>query len=242
MRLYGGGRKGDSGKLKAAITGNTIWVESKEKDKIEIPNYRKFIAASNERYALPLDPDDRRWLVLECSGHNVSNKKYFDNILEELNNGGYEALLYELQRRNLSKFNPRKLPINDNAFDLKLQCAPSFLQYLYTALTEEKFNLDSTAGFPWRDSEIVIRTDLLRDYYRAFCLKEKLTLQNAKECGWVLKNLFKGTSFKKGRKRFEASIRQEVYAFPAISTAKERLANYFHISNIDVIFPEEEEI
>lgn len=46
-----GGRKSDSGKLKAAIIGDSLWLELKGKDKIEIPNYRKFIAASNERFA-----------------------------------------------------------------------------------------------------------------------------------------------------------------------------------------------
>jgi len=235
-----GGRKSDSGKLKAAITGQTVWIESKGKDKIEIPNYRKFIAASNERLALPLDPDDRRWLVLECSGHRSLEYKYFADIEKELDNGGYAALLYELLHRDISRFNPRQLPANDNAFDLKLQCSSSFLQYMYTCLSEGRIMIGTSNGFPWTEEGILIRTDVLRDHYKDFCTKEKLSLQGDRECGWLLKNLFKETSFKKFRKWF-GDVRHPVYVFPQLSKGKECLAAYFRISDIETIFPKDEE-
>ncbi len=236
-----GGRKSDSGKLKAAITSETLWIEPKGKDKIEIPNYRKFIAASNERFALPLDPDDRRWLVLDCSGHKVGDKQHFDEIAEELNNGGCAALLYDLKNINLEEFNPRKLPANDNSFDLKLQCSSSFLQYIHAVLNEERLDLSSSNGFAWTEEGVSIRTDVLRDNYKVFCSREKLPLQGEKECGWVLKTLFKNTNFKRGRKRFGGE-RHPIYIFPPLSKSRERLADHFHVSNAEKIFPEDEEI
>ncbi|MBS0627374.1 MAG: hypothetical protein JSS09_04110, partial [Verrucomicrobia bacterium] len=230
-----GGRKGDSGKLKAAITGDTVWIESKGKDKISIPNYRKFIAASNERFALPLDADDRRWLVLDCSGHRVHDKQYFDNLAGELEHGGYEAFLYELQSRDLSEFNPRKLPTNDNSFDLKLQCSSSFVQYMYSALDEERLDLGTSNGCPWHEVELIIRTDMFREYYKDFCSKEKLYLLGEKNCGWILKSLFEGTSFKKDRRRY-SDRRHSTYTFPSLSIARSCLARYFRISDERKIF------
>ncbi len=180
-----GGRKSDSGKLKAAITGESVWIEPKGKDKIELPNYRKFIAASNERFALPLDRDDRRWLVLNCSGSKVGNHQHFNAITEELIHGGYEAILHALLNRDITKFNPRRLPINDSAFDLKLQGSESFIKYLYATLCEGRADLGSSNGFPWTEDGLSIRTDTFREKYQDFCRKEKLSAQGEKECGWV---------------------------------------------------------
>lgn len=235
-----GGRKGDSGKLKAAITGDFLWLEQKGKDKIELPNFRKFIAASNERFALPLDADDRRWFVLECSGHRISNEKYFIDIKEELDKGGHSALLYTLLHRDISKFNPRKLPVNDNAFDLKLQCASSFIQFLHTALSDERIDLASSNGFPWGETGVIIRTDFLRDHYKDFCTKERLQIIGERECGWALKNLFKDTLFERKRKRFDRE-RHPVYILPALSISRKCLATYFHIFDMEIIFPKDEE-
>lgn len=235
-----GGRKSDSGKLKAAITGDSVWIEPKGKDKIELPNYRKFMAASNERFALPLDRDDRRWLILNCNGSKVGNDDYFISIGKELKQGGYEALLYELLQRDITKFNPRRLPINDNAFDLKLQCAESFVKYLYAATCEGRADLNSSNGFPWTEDGLTIRTDILRDKYQDFCKKEKLVTQSEKECGWVLKNLFDGTDFNRKRKRF-GTQRHPVYHLPAISKCKEKFASYFRVRDLNTMFPEEEE-
>jgi hypothetical protein len=235
-----GGRKSDSGKLKAAITGDKLWIEQKGKDKIEIPNYRKFVAASNERFALPLDSDDRRWLVLECGGTRVGDRDYFTGIVEELENDGYAALLYELLHRDISDFKPRILPANDDAFDLKLQCAPSFIQYMFAALDEGRMDLESSGGFLWTEEGLTIRNDVLRTHYKAFCYKEKLQLQSDKECGWLLKNLFEGAGLKKFRKRY-AGTRYPTYAFPPFSVGRERLAHHFHITDQAVLFPKEEE-
>ncbi len=223
---FWGGRKSDSGKLKAAITGDSVWIEPKGKDKIELPNYRKFIAASNERFALPLDRDDRRWLVLNCSGSKVGNEKHFNAIAEELEHGGYEALLYELLNRDITKFNPRRLPANDSAFDLKLQGSDSFIKYLYATLSEGRAGLDTSGGFPWTEDGLTIRTDVLRDKYQEFCRREKLSAQGEKECGWALKNLFEGTDFCRKKKRF-GTERHFIYKFPGISKCREKFASYF---------------
>lgn len=235
-----GGRKGDAGKLKAAITGDSLWLEQKGKDKIEIPNFRKFIAASNERFALPLDADDRRWLVLDCSGARVRDSQYFNDILEELKGEGYEAFLYELLNRDLSDFNPNVLPLNDNAFDLKLQCSSSFLQYIYAVLCCGKSNPIDSRGFSWTEVGMVIRADVLRSDYADFCSKEKLPFQGDKECGWVLRNLFQGAKYKKSRIRY-AGERFPTYTFDAISKSQQQFAAYFRISELEAIFPKEEE-
>ncbi len=238
---FWGGRKSDSGKLKAAITGESVWIESKGKDKIELPNYRKFIAVSNERFAIPLDRDDRRWLVLNCSSSKVGNDKHFNAIVEELEHGGYEALLSELLHRDITKFNPRRLPVNDDAFDLKLQCAESFIKYLYASACDGRADLNTSNGFLWTEDGLTIRTDVLRDKYHDFCRKEKLSPQSEKECGWALKNLFVGTNFTRKRKRFESGERHLVYHFPALSKCKEKLASYFRVSELNSMFPIDEE-
>jgi hypothetical protein len=111
--IWGGNRK-DVGKLKAAITEPTVMIEHKGKDTVSLNNYRRFIFSSNETWPVHLDPDDRRFFVLKVNQSKIGDYSSFQAIDEELNNGGLEALLYELLNyellnEDISKYNPRMI-------------------------------------------------------------------------------------------------------------------------------------
>ena len=77
------------------------------------------ILSSNEDWPVHLDRDDRRFFVLKVAERYKEDHEYFAAIQEELNAGGYEALLYDLLHEDLIGFNPRKLP----------SCSDSFVSY-----------------------------------------------------------------------------------------------------------------
>jgi Family of unknown function (DUF5906) len=104
------GDKAHVGTLKALITEPTLTIEGKYQNAIEVPNFLHLLMASNEEWVVPASLDSRRWLVLDVLGIRAGDHAYFDGIYEELNNGGYKAMLHELLKRDISEFNPRKVP------------------------------------------------------------------------------------------------------------------------------------
>ena len=101
--LWGGNRQGD-GALKALITEPVTPIEQKGKDIISVRNYTRLVVASNASWAVPLDLDDRRFLVLDVSDTHKEDTAYFSAIDAELNNGGFAALMKFLLERDLSNF------------------------------------------------------------------------------------------------------------------------------------------
>lgn len=107
--LWGGNKK-DIGAIKAMITEKRCLIEGKGKDRIMVKNYKHIILSSNEDWPVHLDPDDRRFFVLRVSEQHKEDRQYFKALQEELDNGGYEALLYDLLNEDLTGFEPRQLP------------------------------------------------------------------------------------------------------------------------------------
>jgi hypothetical protein len=59
---------------------------------------------------------------------------YFKEILHELNNGGYEALMYYLMHYPIDKFNLREAPKTEALLDQKLESLPATDRFWYTSL------------------------------------------------------------------------------------------------------------
>jgi Family of unknown function (DUF5906) len=105
--------------LKTMITEPTMRVETKFANAYTLPNYRKFIIASNASWVVPTGPDARRYAVFEVNEAHKQDGAYFKELNDELDDGGYEALLYDLLNRGLTEFDPRNFPQTRALFDQK---------------------------------------------------------------------------------------------------------------------------
>lgn len=104
---------GDASKggiIKALITEPTLMIEPKGIDTFSAPNCLHITMASNEDWVIQAGADARRYFVLDVSGERRQDLSYFQAIASEIKNGGREALLYELQRVDLTGFNIRQFP------------------------------------------------------------------------------------------------------------------------------------
>ena len=117
--FFAGDKQSESA-LKPLITGKILNVEYKGVDLKETKNSLHLIMASNEDWVVPASDDERRFFVLDVSPALIGNQVHFDAIEEELLNGGYEAMLYELQTRDISSFNVRDVPKTKALSDQKL--------------------------------------------------------------------------------------------------------------------------
>jgi len=133
--LWGGNRQSE-GALKAMISDQIYAVEPKYRDITKLPNFKRVIIGSNEQWAAPVDLDDRRFLVLDVPDVHKEDHTYFKAIYDEMHNGGFAALLYELQHIDLTDFDVRKVPISPFGWDLKLRSMQSVPAFWYERLRD----------------------------------------------------------------------------------------------------------
>ncbi len=213
--FWGGNRK-DIGTLKAMITDKSCLIEGKGKDRIMVINYKHVIISSNEDWPVHLDPDDRRFYVLHVSEDHKEDTVYFGAIQEQLDDGGYEALLYDLLHEDLLDFNPRKLPKSPYAFELKMRGTNSTQKFIYDMLQGTK--LSDT-------QETLIPKDELFVDYKIWCenSSEKCMCKN-EFCKEVKKLL---PSTKKDTRKRNGSERIRNFEFPLLKQSRIEFCNSF---------------
>jgi hypothetical protein len=89
-------------------------------------------------------------------------------IQQQLETGGYEALLYDLLNEDLENFNPRRFPHSNEAFNIKMLSANTIDKYVYSALQDGCFDVGN--GSPdeiWR--ECISKDSVFVDYCAWCC-------------------------------------------------------------------------
>ena len=202
------------------ITEETCLIEGKGKDRIVVRNFKHVILSSNEDWPVHLDPDDRRFFVLSVSDKHKEDHAYFEALCDELNNGGYEALLFDLLHEDLSKFNPRQMPPNSVSFSIKLRSGPSAHLYLYEVLIDGGFSIgsDPKDGSPvWQGQ---IPKDSVYEDYLNWCKKSGEGTISKAIFGRILKRLI--ISIEDIRPGGELRVR--CYKLPTLRQAREDFA------------------
>jgi uncharacterized protein DUF5906/TOTE conflict system primase-like protein/primase-like protein len=130
-----GGNRREAGVIKTRITEPWIILEAKGVDPIRIRNRMIFMIASNEDSIVPADKADRRWQVFEVGNRNREDHGYFRQIVDQLKDGGYEAMLYDLLRRDqTTKPNPRRVIKTEALFEQIIRAQGAEVRYLHQIL------------------------------------------------------------------------------------------------------------
>jgi phage/plasmid-associated DNA primase len=104
------GAKQYVGVLKAIITEPTLAIEAKYRAVVEARNFLHVIMASNEEWVVPASLEARRFFVLDVSNEKTGDFDYFRAIQDELEAGGYAAMLHDLLNVDLSDFKVAAVP------------------------------------------------------------------------------------------------------------------------------------
>lgn len=119
------GDKAGEGTLKRIVTEPTLFIEGKYRDGVEVPNLLHIVMASNEDWIVPAGEHERRYVVFEVNDLRLQDMPWFKAINDQLEDGGYSAMLYDLLHRDLGGFHPRKLPeCNDLTSQQALSLSP----------------------------------------------------------------------------------------------------------------------
>jgi Family of unknown function (DUF5906) len=110
---YWPGDKAAEGALKRLITEPTLFVEAKYRDGVTITNRLHVMMASNEDWVVPAGEKERRFAVFDVSDIHCQDARWFSQLYDELEHGGYEAMFYDLLNHDLRGWHPRKnVPCN----------------------------------------------------------------------------------------------------------------------------------
>ena len=200
--VYGGSRK-TAGTLKALVTERNLTVEMKGFDVMQHRNCARLAIASNEDWVVPAGSQSRRWMVLEVSPHRANDVAYFGALYKELNNGGYEAMIYGLMEREITS-NLTKAPVTEALQEQRAMYSShdSMAQWVYHVVMKGEIKVndptDDSLETAWPNYSA---WDDLMANYMEFCeggkMKPKpsnLAIQEMAKFGFAKKRVTVGTS------------------------------------------------
>ena len=109
------------GRLKNLITEDTITIEPKYFTPFQVPNLLHILMSSNNDWVVPAGPHARRYAVFKVSDERMNDFAYFGALRAELDNGGLEAMLYDLLHLELGDWHPMQIYQTDALIEQKVQ-------------------------------------------------------------------------------------------------------------------------
>jgi hypothetical protein len=160
------GDRRDTGTLKAMITEEYMLVEPKFQDSFQLKNHMRVIMASNNDWVIPADLEERRFFVMDVSDKRRVDTEYFSKVVEQMETGGREALLYDLMNREITS-NLREIPRTQALFDQILNSMDSVCRWWMSCLQNEKITeFDDT----WPEYLLPIE---VKESYQRHCQESK---------------------------------------------------------------------
>ena len=215
------GNKNGEGILKGLITEPIITYEGKGTPAEAGRNCLNIILSSNENWVVPAGLDNERRYAVTRVRDTQQPIKYWTLLQEELLEGGYGAMLYELQNRDISKFNVFKVPQTRALLEQKIRSMATIEQWLYDLVDSgeyEKLYLDEELPDFILAANAVQQS--LRDFYILHNVRSRLDVPAI--LGRFLKNTI-------GAKRVELrrTLRTEYgrygYEVPSLTRARSML-------------------
>jgi Family of unknown function (DUF5906)/RepB DNA-primase from phage plasmid len=101
--------KAAEGTLKRIITEDTLTIEQKGRDPMDEPNRLHVMLASNNDWVIPAGAYERRFVAQRGADTHRQDPNWFGPLYEQMRNGGYEAMLYDLLHHDLGDWHPRQI-------------------------------------------------------------------------------------------------------------------------------------
>jgi hypothetical protein len=112
----------EEGPLKSKITDPTETVELKFKTPYEVPSFGRWWFNSNSSTPVPITYDEERYFILHVANTRANDHAYFAAIRKQLyHDGGLAAMVDELLKRDISRFNVRKPPHTEHRAKMVLE-------------------------------------------------------------------------------------------------------------------------
>jgi len=168
------GSKSAEGVIKGFITEDCLNIEQKGKDLISLDNHMNIIISSNNSWVVPAGLEARRFFVLDVSDKHMQNIKYFKEINDEMENGGFDAFVYDLQNYDLKNINLREFPRTNALFDQIENSFSTVEAYWFERLNDgtvpEKTSMLDKTSLILRNWENKVEKSALYEHYLDYCV------------------------------------------------------------------------
>ncbi len=132
--IWAGNRQAEN-VLNELITSDTIYIERKGIDAVPVHSVMRLLITSNNDWVIPAGTNERRHAVFEVGDEHAKDRPYFGAIQTELENGGYERLMHELETREFKNADPCVAPDTDALLEQKSMQIAAKTQRLYSGFT-----------------------------------------------------------------------------------------------------------
>lgn len=162
--------------LKGIITEPTAFIEKKGKDGKMAKNRLSIIMSSNEDWVVPAGMDnERRFCIAEVSDKWIGRFDLWSKLNEELKNGGYSRLLFDLQNRDISRFHPRdNIPQTRELVKQKLGNLTVEERWAMGVFSSGMFEFANVDTSNWPEQPLEIPVQELKDDFLSFCVQRKI--------------------------------------------------------------------
>lgn len=240
---FWGGDKKSEGTLKNMVTEPYITIEEKGLNAVTMKNHLHMIFSTNNEWAVPAGPQERRFFVVDVGDKRRQDRPYFGSIYKQMDNGGHEALLHYLQHYDLSGIDLGKFPQTEALWEQKMMSMSQVQKFwmhkldtgqLDVELKSDPFGREVDEG--WNDGEI--ECDRFYEQYKEFVSGlGNMYKPTPKELGTELRKLLPGKKLEKPRLRVNG-IRTYAYRFPELDKCRE---HFCKLMNYEIEWPEVEE-
>jgi hypothetical protein len=119
------GDRSHTGILKALATEDTLIIEPKGFPAVPVPNRLHIIMASNNDWVVPASLSSRRFFVLDVLPLHQGDRPYFNALWRQMEQeGGLQAMLYDLLHDDLSDFEHRDIPKTEGLIEQRKLSLP----------------------------------------------------------------------------------------------------------------------
>lgn len=126
--------------LKSLVTEPVIQINEKHQPVRQIGSFHRYIAATNAEHFKHTEKDDRWDFVLRVSEERKGDHSYWQELYQEIENGGVEAMAQDLLGYDLSEFNVRNKPQTQELLEQKLMSLEPVQRWWYDCLVDGRVN------------------------------------------------------------------------------------------------------
>jgi len=132
--------------LKSLVTEPFIHINEKHQPTRQLRSFHRFLIATNADHVKNTERDDRRDFTLRVSESRKGDHEYWKALHHEINNGGVEAMVHDLQAMDLTNFNVRNKPNTKELLEQKLHSLDHIDRWWYECL--ERGDIDDDGEWP----------------------------------------------------------------------------------------------
>ncbi|KAJ56300.1 hypothetical protein ACMU_04970 [Actibacterium mucosum KCTC 23349] len=222
-----GGDRSSAGIIKTRMTEPYTLFERKGVDAELVRNHLLFMVASNEDSVVPADLADRRWQVLRVNDARKEDRPYFQAIVEQMENGGYEAMLCDLLHRDISKGpDPGRTIKNEGIFEQALRAAGPEVRYLFALLDEGELPQPAAPGNgPGKTTIRALYADMSERDHRARYVPQSAFGQKVSRIFPTVSKVQSGVFMERGPSGYERR-RSTRYEFPELKVCRHQFETF----------------